>query len=296
MAPTEFHFYTKLPPELKLMIWEQAFRDLRDRPGVHRFTLSVLKNRDEIGLVPSRGPADDPSSWRHTPDLASVDEFSRHVFSRKTLIIRKNAHYDSRRARKNNGAGYKTHKGDLFYLNLNFGASMVEFIRLNGNVSAHMTRFSGITRIALNTFHIARGYNFCAFLDWFVDLKAVYFITPVRWGCLGDVYQNLPAHNRYQTAFDDQEELAYLSGLDVFQDKRMRFCEISESVTSDSSLVGAVPSLFQLARDVALEWTRYSTRYNPIGRGRLGRLYPRKPVEVKILLTQRRKDYLWAQY
>jgi len=233
MAAKEFHGYSKLPSELKVMIWEQVFEGLY--PGAHLFRLETRSNGPRsVVMQPLNNRKKDPSTWRRTHELESIDEFSSYVFSRNdTTVINQDTRLNRKVNAENNPAGVRVNLAeDLFIFKLCFGGSLIENLDLRSTIDTRMRDFAGITRIGFNVSYVSTGWDrsakykpfmcpcgsnaghhrfscevgICNFLEWFIDLETVYFIVPLRVRYVRDTALPIyPWQARLNSAFEIQQ-------------------------------------------------------------------------------------------
>ncbi|KAJ2991149.1 hypothetical protein NUW58_g2629 [Xylaria curta] len=206
MALTEFHFYPRLPVELKLMVWVYVFEALP--PGAHRFRLLPDPNNEHKLIVrPDKDQKEDASAWRQRRALARTDKYALDGLlrfeRRATLLYTDTAHRRTVRKEENGITAMIDGGIDLVTFRFNYGTSRVSLTLLQPSQNAET--FAGITQIGVElsffgvgsvpsykfrpfaypcTHNNVCGAFFCCegmirFIRFFKDLKMFYLIVPL---------------------------------------------------------------------------------------------------------------------
>ncbi|KAI0458265.1 hypothetical protein F5B21DRAFT_500527 [Xylaria acuta] len=215
MAPTKFLFYPRLPPELKIMIWEYVFEEWSS--GAHRFRLTIAPEYPtKLVMRPDKDQKDDASAWRERLALAKTDGWSEDVFNtlqrkakerNQLKLLHKDTSYSRRRRVEENGVAANIYpETDLVTFRFNYGATQASLAILRSVENQEV--FAGITQVGIEVDFLQKGYKstkkykpfwfMCnhgahnspgtcldgvvKFLRWFKDLKVVYLIFTLRAG------------------------------------------------------------------------------------------------------------------
>ncbi|KAJ8110438.1 hypothetical protein ONZ43_g5870 [Nemania bipapillata] len=262
----EFHFYPRLPAEIKLMIWEFAQEELWTM-GAHCFRLR-LNPEDPTRLVvePHKYNKEDASAWRERHAIARVDKYSFDrmlKFERLAPIIcqdtwkKRGAQVDENRslARASND--------DLTTFWFNYGVSRASLCLIS--TTTNENAFAGITQIGIEIGHWDKGYqrvskfrpfqcycpnrgawstpycdySFVRFIELFRDLKSFYVICPIKpeyivnqkatvCSALKPPAPRKLAQEKLDT-FSFFQAMARDKGLKQFHDRMGAYCEVSDA-------------------------------------------------------------------
>ncbi|KAI8627110.1 hypothetical protein F5Y19DRAFT_487039 [Xylariaceae sp. FL1651] len=151
----EFHCYPRLPPELKLKIWQFAYDEYK--PGAHMFKLTLdSKNPTRLIVKPDEDQRADRSAWRERLKVSKVCELAdavRLLADRKNVSLFKDT--TSRRTvyKEENGVEAMVNgENDLVVFKHRYGDSRAE-VELLCPIENSQT-FAGITRLGID-------------IDWF---------------------------------------------------------------------------------------------------------------------------------
>ncbi|TGJ85520.1 hypothetical protein E0Z10_g3267 [Xylaria hypoxylon] len=202
----EFYFYQRLPPELKLKIWEKVFEDWS--PGAHWFYL-IIRPRDptRLTVVPDKYQKDDVSAWRQRRALSRIDKYSFDgllKFERTAATLYKETSgRHTVRVEENGIAAMVDGRTDLINFRLRYGFTLASISLLS--IKANSGVFANITQIAIEGEFFfysnwrTRNYQpfvcscpvpdpthsqccpieFIRFIRFFKDLKVFYLVLPV---------------------------------------------------------------------------------------------------------------------
>ncbi|KAI1292965.1 hypothetical protein F5Y03DRAFT_400201 [Xylaria venustula] len=203
---TEFHYYQKLPAELKLMIW--AFHFKHWQSGAHRFRLTLHDTRqNRLALKPDLDQWTDVSAWRERNATARVDKYSFDAFHMELEKLPSVLSFcqlppPGKRSKKNYGTRALVNDAtDLVTFRFNYGTTRGGLNYLN--LAANRGVFAGITRIGIEYSFFLQGWvrnsvympfqcicqvrtpNYCPkcivrFLRFFKDLKTFYLVFPIK--------------------------------------------------------------------------------------------------------------------
>ncbi|KAI0536218.1 hypothetical protein GGR58DRAFT_503441 [Xylaria digitata] len=220
-AATEFHFYPKLPPELKLKVWAAFFEDLPG--GAHCFRLTIL-SRDPTRLTvrPGADQQKDASAWRERCAIGPVDAYSKDALLKfnPTILYKDMSPRGDTGAQEDGVTAMVDGKKDLITFRHYYGTTRASVALLS--VSAHSELFANINQIAVDVKNV-NNFNFgpwsrrtgmsrvsginrpfrclcpaqhvpplppgehcyrtiCQFIRFFKDLKVFYFfVSPTKW-------------------------------------------------------------------------------------------------------------------
>ncbi|KAI0437851.1 hypothetical protein F4803DRAFT_555630 [Xylaria telfairii] len=215
MASPQFHFYPRLPNELKCKIWEQVFEEWSS--GAHRFQLlNDPKSDTKLVMRPSNDQKDDVSAWRERLALSKIDACSCYVFhsrqrdasKRKRLrILYKDTAYSRRiRVEENGVVAMIDTETDLVTFKFSYGTTQASLALLYSTIE-NKDIFAGITQVGIEMELLTKGHSkqdkkhrpfgfpcYCRFfrilgdchcgavdfLRWFDDLKVVYIIFTLK--------------------------------------------------------------------------------------------------------------------
>lgn len=210
MEAQTFHFYPKLPREIKLLIWELA---VEEEPGVHTFRLYQSPCDMTKLVLAQQTPKRDHSAWRdrkftHASSVTAVDAWHFLTLLRHELQYTKvyKPIPGKRRPRvldrDINSAALIHKEHDVVMFNFNYGNTdaNLAFLEYHQNVAV----FAGITRVGISASTLAgmgslnrpfrcqcimrHACHVCPqsvvlFLRYFQDLKVVYVVSqsPSGW-------------------------------------------------------------------------------------------------------------------
>lgn len=215
---TEFHYYPRLPRELKMEIWKIFFESRGQ--SAHRFRLTAAtESGDRLQMEPDKIQSEDASDWREILALARVDHFSFDwlmQLRRRGLVVYKDTSFRRRKMVEENGVeALIDPERDLVTFRFNYGPSLASLRVLD--LQLNQVVFQGIKYVGLelasdrdyypiprqhihgytrgglvarkcNPFPCPHAQEFkriiCPsgvvdFLRFFKDLKVVYFIVPI---------------------------------------------------------------------------------------------------------------------
>ncbi|KAI1817652.1 hypothetical protein GGS20DRAFT_582153 [Poronia punctata] len=304
--PTEFHLYPRLPAEMKLMIWDEAFKELRN--GAHTFRLVAKSPDGELVLEPAAKQASkDKSQWRRTAELSLVDRYSLRVAikegRRRSLVLYENSGQRRRvQGRARHGRAMMDPDEDLVIFRLTFGTSLIQNIMLHRRFVSHMVRLEGITQFAMDLNYVRHGYSntrtylpfrcpcapgtlhsptmcfvgVCQFLQWFVDLRTLFLILPSN------------EHFHYNMVSDAPRRPQALRFLRQLNGNRPGLCHFRDQTADYYELVvverpGDMDyDPYVLGQGIRRTWAA-TTKFNP-GDPRFENRFPRPDIEVKFLV------------
>ncbi|KAF2964316.1 hypothetical protein GQX73_g9261 [Xylaria multiplex] len=289
-AATVFHFYSRLPPELKLKVWTAFYED--PLPGAHRFRLSILSsNYTRLAVRPDDDQKRDASAWRERRAIARVDKYAFDALLKlkrsATILYKDIAHNHPIRVWENGMTAMVNGKTDLLTFRCYYGYTKASVAWLS--VRAHSELFANITQIAVDENNLGGGNGknrpfeclclarhaatrkfclrtLCEFIRFFKDLKVFYRAFSLDDLGLANSLdlstippQKLP---RLYTAkggakqvrldvFRRLQEIAQEKGLKQFHDRRGTYCEVQYK----DALHFFGPKIGKQTEEISKTWT-----------------------------------------
>ncbi|KAI0814280.1 hypothetical protein GGR55DRAFT_634649 [Xylaria sp. FL0064] len=199
-GPT-FHPYSRLPPELKLLVWKFYFQYWSS--GAHHFRLSAHPTRNgELIFRPESSGAQDASAWRERDAFGRIDIYSfdcLREFERGATAIDWEC---TLKTRRNHNRALIDRNTDLVTFRFTYGQTRASIAILNPSQNASI--FKSATRVGLEIDYLSQGFKGtrkylpfgCAcqtlsyewecripqvsrFIRYFNDLETFYVILPI---------------------------------------------------------------------------------------------------------------------
>ncbi|KAI0102524.1 hypothetical protein GGR51DRAFT_573998 [Nemania sp. FL0031] len=292
-----FPQYRRLPPELRLMIWDIYF-EMFWTMGAHRFELVHDNDRTRLRVQPNNYQNNDESFWRHRLALCRVDKFSFDCllrFERRNTIVYKEL--KRRRAKKENGIRATVGKDDLTTFWFHYGATQASLALLSLNANRDV--FAGIRYIGVENEFRQQGWlksprfrpfacacfgnvhnggpcisGFVNFIQYFKDIRVFFFIVNVTFDSIPFNAQSTlpvlrlrrpegPIKSEWKAdIFRYFQELAELNGLHVFGNRLGTYCEVRE-MEARGIVRQQVMSVFHTTRILRALWVHYKRQHKP---------------------------------
>ncbi|KAI1280162.1 hypothetical protein F5Y07DRAFT_413320 [Xylaria sp. FL0933] len=271
-AGPPFHPYSRLPPELKLLVWKFYFQYWS--PGAHRFELSADPNHNrQLISRPDGSRAKDASAWRERHAFGRIDIHSFDIFlefERRAMTVY--WEYTSKSRRHYNRALIDRNT-DLVTFRFHYGETRASIAILDASQNAPI--FKGVIRVGLEMDYFSQGFKgqrqylpfgcscqtaeyqwdcripqICQFIRYFKDLETLYIIFPisVKSGMNKMIdpqfmvaLQEDPATWGRKAAIDlflHLDQIRQAKGLEQFHDRSGTYCQI---VREDTERLSKVP-------------------------------------------------------